>query len=57
MDDEIMPGMSVVAVSPDLGDKYLDTIYDGDWVLRNYGFDPQADAVQEALVSIAASER
>lgn len=39
----IEPGASVVAVSADLGDKYLDTIYDREWVMRHFGFDP-ADA-------------
>ena len=57
MDDEIMPDATVVAVSADFGDKYLDTVYDRDWVLRNYGFDPQADMTQEAPVSMAFVER
>ena len=57
MDDEILSGMCVIAVSADFGDKYLDTVYDRDWVLRNYGFDPRAEMTQEMLVSIAAGEQ
>ena len=57
MDDGITSGMSVVAVSADFGDRYLDTVYSRDWVLRNYGFDPHVDVVQEALVSAVAGER
>lgn len=29
---EFMPGDTIVAISPDLGDKYLDTVYDAGWV-------------------------
>jgi cysteine synthase A len=50
LDDAISPGASVVAVSADFGDKYLDTIYNRDWVLRNFGFDPQR---QPALPTLA----
>jgi cysteine synthase A len=28
----LRPGSSVVAISPDFGDRYLDTLYDEDWV-------------------------
>jgi len=41
--DRIDPGATVVALSPDFGEKYLDTIYDRDWVIRNYGFDPNRE--------------
>lgn len=41
--DRIEPGATVVALSPDFGEKYLDTIYDRDWVIRNYGFDPNRE--------------
>ena len=27
-----MPGDTIVAISPDLGEKYLDTVYDPAWV-------------------------
>ena len=30
-------GSTVVAVSPDLGDRYLDTIYDDAWVGEHFG--------------------
>lgn len=30
-------GSRVVAISPDLGDRYLQTVYDDDWVARTYG--------------------
>jgi cysteine synthase A len=33
--DEIAPGDIVVAISPDLGEKYLDTVYDNAWVEAN----------------------
>lgn len=32
----IPPGASVVAISPDLGERYLDTIYDDDWVNTHF---------------------
>ncbi|MGI9424072.1 MAG: 2,3-diaminopropionate biosynthesis protein SbnA [Hyphomicrobiaceae bacterium] len=33
--NEIAPGDTVVAISPDLGEKYLDTVYDNAWVEAN----------------------
>ncbi|HEY6796336.1 MAG TPA: 2,3-diaminopropionate biosynthesis protein SbnA [Kineosporiaceae bacterium] len=30
-------GLSAVAISPDLGERYLETIYDDAWVMDNYG--------------------
>ncbi|MFJ9691385.1 2,3-diaminopropionate biosynthesis protein SbnA [Kitasatospora sp. NPDC101183] len=30
---------TLVAVSPDMGDRYARTVYDDDWVLQNYGAD------------------
>jgi cysteine synthase A len=32
---EFKPGDTIVAISPDLGDKYLDTVYDPAWVKRH----------------------
>ncbi len=32
---EFKPGETIVAISPDLGEQYLDTIYDPQWV-ANY---------------------
>ncbi|MFC9285573.1 2,3-diaminopropionate biosynthesis protein SbnA [Streptomyces sp. NPDC057052] len=34
---ELPPGSSVVAVSPDLGDRYVQTIYNDDWVAETFG--------------------
>jgi N-(2-amino-2-carboxyethyl)-L-glutamate synthase len=31
---EFNPGDTIVAISPDLGEKYLDTVYDPEWVAR-----------------------
>lgn len=33
-------GSTIVAVSPDLGDKYLETIFSPDWVKASYGVNP-----------------
>lgn len=33
----IPAGSTVVAIAPDLGDRYLDTIYDDDWVIARFG--------------------
>ncbi|WP_405989124.1 2,3-diaminopropionate biosynthesis protein SbnA [Streptomyces sp. NBC_00986] len=33
----IAPGSRVLAISPDLGDRYLETVYDDDWVLARFG--------------------
>jgi N-(2-amino-2-carboxyethyl)-L-glutamate synthase len=41
MGDAIPAGAVVVAISADFGDKYLDTVYDRDWVFQHYGFDPK----------------
>ncbi|MDH2390580.1 2,3-diaminopropionate biosynthesis protein SbnA [Streptomyces sp. HNM0663] len=30
---------TAVAISPDLGERYLDSVYEPDWVQRNYGLD------------------
>ncbi|MEV0603019.1 2,3-diaminopropionate biosynthesis protein SbnA [Streptomyces sp. NPDC050315] len=35
--DRIEPGACVVAISPDIGDRYLDTIYDEVWVFERFG--------------------
>ncbi|MBY6263496.1 2,3-diaminopropionate biosynthesis protein SbnA [Azospirillum sp. 412522] len=35
--DRFDAGSTVVAISPDLGDKYLETIFSPDWVLASYG--------------------
>jgi len=43
LEGTVPAGETVVAVSPDMGEKYLDTIYNKDWVLKNFGFDPWVD--------------
>jgi N-(2-amino-2-carboxyethyl)-L-glutamate synthase len=35
--DDIRPDDVVVAISPDMGERYLDTIYSDDWVLAHFG--------------------
>lgn len=37
MAHKIAPGASVVAISPDLGDRYVDTIYDDAWCQAHFG--------------------
>lgn len=37
MSGQIPPGSRVVAISPDLGDRYADTVYSDDWVVRHFG--------------------
>lgn len=38
--DRIPTGAVVVALSPDWGERYLDTVYDDEWVLRRFGSAP-----------------
>ncbi|NLU78159.1 2,3-diaminopropionate biosynthesis protein SbnA [Micromonospora sp. HNM0581] len=35
--DDIPPGARVLVVSPDMGDGYLETVYDDDWVREAFG--------------------
>jgi 2,3-diaminopropionate biosynthesis protein SbnA len=35
--DQVPEGSRVLVISPDMGDNYLDTVYDDDWVLRRFG--------------------
>ncbi|MEU5839559.1 2,3-diaminopropionate biosynthesis protein SbnA [Streptomyces diacarni] len=37
--DQIPEGSRVLAISPDLGDRYLDTVYDDEWVMARFGSD------------------
>ncbi|WP_084735077.1 2,3-diaminopropionate biosynthesis protein SbnA [Actinophytocola xinjiangensis] len=37
--EQIPAGARVLGLSPDLGDRYLDTIYDNDWVTERFGRD------------------
>ncbi|MGK5529720.1 2,3-diaminopropionate biosynthesis protein SbnA [Streptomyces sp. URMC 129] len=48
------PDATLVAVSPDMGDRYARTVYDEDWVLQNYGADvatgvslPDAEVIRD----------
>ncbi len=36
---EIPPDSRVVAIAPDLGDRYLDTVYNDEWVIARFGPD------------------
>jgi N-(2-amino-2-carboxyethyl)-L-glutamate synthase len=47
MRDMIEPGSIVVALSPDVGDRYFDTIYDDDWVKSSYGFKALSPTIEE----------
>ena len=35
--EQIAPGSRVLAISPDLGDRYLDTVYSDEWVTEHFG--------------------
>jgi N-(2-amino-2-carboxyethyl)-L-glutamate synthase len=37
------PGLTAVAIAPDLGERYLDTVYDAGWVADRYGEDVLAE--------------
>lgn len=39
MSEQIGSGARVLAISADLGDRYLDTVYDDAWVTRHFGAD------------------
>jgi N-(2-amino-2-carboxyethyl)-L-glutamate synthase len=40
-----------VAISPDLGEHYLETVYADEWVQEHYGEDALADDEQELVSS------
>jgi N-(2-amino-2-carboxyethyl)-L-glutamate synthase len=44
--DRILQDAVVVAISPDLGERYLDTIYSDDWVRDKFGEGPLAGDLQ-----------
>lgn len=51
----ISPGSVVVAISPDFGDRYLDSVYDDDWVATRF---PETAFIKpENLVSVEAYSR
>lgn len=35
--DKISNKSTIVAISPDMGEKYIDTIYQESWVNKNFG--------------------
>ncbi|MFE5511739.1 2,3-diaminopropionate biosynthesis protein SbnA [Streptomyces sp. NPDC056529] len=43
LDEDIPTGSRVLVISPDLGERYLSTLYDDDWVARTLGDDALAD--------------
>ncbi|MFB8053586.1 2,3-diaminopropionate biosynthesis protein SbnA [Streptomyces rubiginosohelvolus] len=43
------PGMTAVAIAPDLGERYLDTVYQSTWVRDLYGDDLDGDAREPVL--------
>lgn len=47
MRDRVAAGSRVVAISPDLGDRYLDTVYDDDWVRSRFGSDVLDDVLDD----------
>ncbi|BAJ28087.1 MULTISPECIES: 2,3-diaminopropionate biosynthesis protein SbnA [Kitasatospora] len=42
--------LTAVAIAPDLGERYLDTVYDDDWVTRHFGAAAAAPHTRELLV-------
>ena len=48
---------SVVAISPDLGDRYLDTIFSDDWILREFRDDKQSLPECETSIQQHAENR
>ena len=44
------PGLTAVAIAPDLGERYLDTVYSREWVLEHYG----EDALGEDTLDLTA---
>lgn len=41
MAPQIPPGSCVIAISPDMGDRYVDTIYDDSWVRARFSEAPR----------------
>jgi len=46
--------LTAVAISPDLGERYLDTVYRGDWVRELYGADVLDDGLAASTGSLLA---
>ncbi|WP_435971483.1 2,3-diaminopropionate biosynthesis protein SbnA [Streptomyces sp. Qhu_M48] len=52
------PGLTSVAIAPDLGERYLDTVYQSNWVQALYGEDALEDDAEDAMEDafVGASE-
>jgi cysteine synthase A len=46
---DIAPGETVVAIAPDMGDKYLDTVYDPDWAATYFADMPTHGATSPVV--------
>lgn len=55
--DRIPAGSTVLALSPDMGYAYLDTVYDDIWVLEHFGLGPLTHAAQSACGESALTRR
>lgn len=48
------PAINAVAIAPDLGERYLDTVYDDAWVTEHYGAELLADRAPAGSRDVAA---
>jgi cysteine synthase A len=55
--DGIPAGSTVLALSPDMGHAYLDTVYDDVWVLEHFGPGPLNHAAESACGESALTRR
>ncbi|MFF1691893.1 MULTISPECIES: 2,3-diaminopropionate biosynthesis protein SbnA [unclassified Streptomyces] len=46
LSDRITAGSRVLAISPDMGEAYLDTVYNDDWVVERFGAETLATAAE-----------
>ena len=51
--DRLPVNATVLAISPDLGERYLDTVYDDAWVVERFGTAPLG-TIDAKNMSIAA---
>lgn len=49
--DRLPRDATIVAISPDLGERYLDTVYDDDWVTERFGPEPLAGLIESGVQS------
>ena len=52
-DGTLTPGTTAVAISPDLGERYMDTIYQSHWVEDLYGDDITDDTTDDRTPAVA----